>query len=147
MRDGVRRPRVHARGIEHSGGTGAPPGPTKRSCQELAVRFVFAPSAFAKLAPAGEGRPGARIELKRGPQPEDAANDMRFGVRGSLRYALKQREARVAHENERVWRAERRPPCLPKGGADTIGLRLSARHPPPGDSLFDMTSRDVAARR
>src|SRR5581483_4257945 len=40
-----------------------------------------------------------------------------------------------------MWRAERRPPCLPKGGADTIGLRFSARHPPPGDSLFDMTSR------
>src|SRR5581483_494414 len=67
----------------HSGGTGAPPGPNKRSCQELAVRFVFALSAFTRLASAGEGRPGARIELKRGPQPEDAANDMRFGVRGT----------------------------------------------------------------
>jgi hypothetical protein len=30
--------------------------------------------------------------------------------------------------------------------ADTIGLRFSARHPPRGGELFDMTSRAIARR-
>ena len=82
---GCGAPRVHARSMGTRADIGAPPGTTTSPCQELADDLGTALKAW-------------RPNLKRGPVfAKSPQMSMRFGVRGSLRYALKQREARVAH--------------------------------------------------
>src|SRR4029079_18449492 len=78
--------------------------------------------------------------LKRGPLPEGERRKWHaLGVGRAARCAQVARSA-VAPENERMWRAERRPP-RPATDADTTGLRFSARHPP------QTPDARVAARR
>ena len=55
---------------KRSGGAGAPPGPTTRSCKELA----------------DDGRPFRTCRMKRGPVPTNAANEHAFGFAAFARF-------------------------------------------------------------
>jgi hypothetical protein len=98
----------------HPGGTGAPPGPNTRPCQELADDL----DARVCEPPDRKARPGGFAQ--KSPRNEHAPSWQQ--VRGVfLRCA-------TASLQMRVWRAGRRPP-YPATDTDTIGLRFSARRP------------------
>ena len=75
---------------EHSGGAGAPPGSTMRTCQELAWRFDFALPASGLLERKiqTEARPAAVIAVigaprgaRRSPQGRADTTGLRFSAR------------------------------------------------------------------
>ncbi len=99
----------HSTRVKHSGRRRAPPGSTTRPCQELAddPRVYFQTPAVASLVG------GCGDEE---PKRDDRTAAGHLGRKRGRRRKSTQ------------WRAARRPPCLATD-TDTIGLRLSARHP------------------
>ena len=115
-------PRGSGSSTRHSGGAGAPPGLTMKPCQELADdRKVQTKRRLSPLlsvdaergTPTGQRTAAGHLRRKRGPV---------------CREKTPQIACATASLHERMWRAERRPPRSARI-ADTIGLRLSARHP------------------
>jgi hypothetical protein len=109
----VRCPAGQASLAGHSGGAGAPPGSTKRPCQELADDRKAQAKRLRLLLP--RRFPSAGMERGR-----KRREDRRRGTYGE--------SAARRSASHRKWRAERRPP-RPATDADAIGLRFSARHP------------------
>ena len=69
--------------------------------------------------------------------PTNAANEHALGMERAAPRAQVARSA-VAHQQMRVWRAERRLPRSQKDCGTIDGLRFSARHPPWGIVSGDM---------
>ena len=123
----------------HPGGAGAPPGSTTRPCQELADDR----EVYIKRDPSLSR--GERIRIKRRDGP---AGHLRRKRGPALSNRRKCSCCAIASLHERVWRAGRRPRG-PRQDRDTIGLRLSARHPLTceGQISKPRTPERVAARR
>jgi len=109
----VRCPAGQASLARHSGGAGAPPGSTKRPCQELADDRKAHAKRLRLLLP--RRFPSAGMERGR-----KRREDRRRGTYGE--------SAARRSASHRKWRAERRPRGL-RRDRDAIGLRFSARHP------------------
>ena len=136
----MRCPAGQASLARHPGGAGAPPGSTKRPCQELADDRMAHAKRLRLLLP--RRFPSARMERgrkrredrRRGTYGESAARrsashrkkGKRIGGAAWRRvFNLRYRASRFLSA---CWRAERRPRDL-RRDRDAIGLRFSARHP------------------
>ena len=98
-RDGVRCPAGQASLARYSGGAGAPPGSTKRPCQELADDRKAQAKRLRSLLPRRAS--SARMEgVGNGARIESAARRSAKSPHVSMRLPLLLK---------RMWRAERRP--------------------------------------
>jgi hypothetical protein len=155
----VRCPAGQASLARHSGGAGAPPGSTKRPCQELADDRKAHAKRLRLLLPrrfpsAGMERGRKRREdRRRGTYGESAARRSASHRKKGKRisgaawrrvFYLRYRASRCLSA---CWRAERRPRGLLRD-RDAIGLRFSARHPfgrsPFGDPNPEVGRRPVS---
>src|SRR5581483_4788176 len=102
----VRRPAGSCTRHEHSGGTGAPPGTITSPCQELADDLGVALNT-------------QRPNLKRGPVfAKSPRNEHALTRRGHFAMRSSSAARGSALDKSACWRAERRPPPLPKGDAE-----------------------------
>ena len=97
----------------HSGGAGAPPGSTKRPCQELAD------DRKAQSQTPAITSPEALFERRNAEGSETA--------RGSQAGHLRRKRGPVVRKSSHV--ARRKAPAQSPSRSRSIGLRLSARHP------------------
>jgi hypothetical protein len=131
QRDGVRRPRTSSQRSTRAA-SGLLPGPLRVPARSWLTTWMSALPAFGHLERSRVLACGPGSNIQTESEARCSLNRRKMSMRSECAEAApcaQVARSAVAHENERVWRAERRPPLFSKGRADTIGLRFSARHP------------------